>query len=256
MIDLYGKSLLAIVIAGLDGVLLSSEFGWQLGMRSGGRGLNNISALEQSTLGLLALIIGFTFAMSLSRFESRREAVLNEANTIGTTALRARLLPEPQRTESIRLLKEYVQIRIGNVQSRLSFAERSDLLKRSNEIQEELWQQTLALSAKNDAMVPTGLYIQTLNEMFDNQAKRLAALRNQIPPLVQLLLFGIVAIACAFAGYASALEKRRTRLPVYVVGTLALAVIIVILDLDRPNIGFITVSQQPMIDTAKSIAGY
>jgi hypothetical protein len=46
-------------------------------------------------LGLLALIISFTFAMALSRFDARRDALLREANAIGTAALRARLLPTP-----------------------------------------------------------------------------------------------------------------------------------------------------------------
>jgi len=56
-------------------------------------------------LGLLALIIAF-ISMAVARFEARRDAVLNEANAIGTTALRARLLPEPHRTESLKLLRE------------------------------------------------------------------------------------------------------------------------------------------------------
>ena len=63
-------------------------------------------------LGLLALMIAFTFSMALSRFDLRRDALLNEANVIGTTALRARLLPEPHRTETLKLLQEYVQIRL------------------------------------------------------------------------------------------------------------------------------------------------
>ena len=48
--------------------------------------------------------------MALSRFEGRRDAVLDEANAIGTTALRARLLPEPHNTETLKLLREYVQV--------------------------------------------------------------------------------------------------------------------------------------------------
>ena len=105
-------------------------------------------------------------------------------------------------------------------------------------------------------MVPTGLFIQTLNDMIDNQGKRLAALRNYIPNIVLLSLLGITAAACGFAGYASGLEPRRTRLPVLITGVLVCSVIYVILDLDGPNVGFITVNQQPMIDTLTSIAGF
>jgi hypothetical protein len=255
--NLYAYSIVLIILAGLGLVLASSEIGWQLGVRAEGRGGgNNISALEQSLLGLLALIIGFTFAMSLTRFESRREAVLNEANAIGTTALRARLLPEPHRTEILKLLREYAQIRVDYIPSGKSFAEFPTVIDRSNAIHEALWQQTKAVAAKNNNMVPTGLFIETLNDLIDNQGKRLSALRNSIPNLVLLSLFGITAVACGFAGYASGVEPRRTRVPVYVVGMLVCGVIFVILDLDRPNVGFITISQQPMIDTASSIAAF
>ena len=112
------------------------------------------------------------------------------------------------------------------------------------------------MAATDNAMVPTGLFIQTLNETIDDHAKRLAALRNRVPNIVLLALFGIAIVAGGFAGYASGLDARRSRLPVYVMGLLAFAVIMLILDLDRPGAGFIEVSQQPMIDTAASIAAF
>jgi Na+/glutamate symporter len=112
------------------------------------------------------------------------------------------------------------------------------------------------MTAIDRSVVPTGLFIQTLNEMIDDQAKRLAAIRNRVSNVVQLALFGIAIVASGFAGYATGLDKRRSRLPVYVMGLLAGAVILLILDLDRPGAGFIEVSQQPMIDTASSIAGF
>jgi hypothetical protein len=58
----------------------------------------------------------------------------------------------------------------------------------------------------------------------------------------------IAIVASGFAGYATGLDKRRSRFPVYVMGLLAGAVILLILDLDRPGAGFIEVSQQPMIE--------
>ena len=69
-------------------------------MRAAGRGGDDVSTLEGAMLGLLALMIGSTFAMTLSRFEARRDAVLAEANAIGTTVLRARLLPSPHMSRS------------------------------------------------------------------------------------------------------------------------------------------------------------
>jgi hypothetical protein len=107
MFDLYNYSLLLIFAAGLGVILGLSEIGWQLGVRAEGKGGSNLATLESAMLGLLALMIAFTFSMALSRFDARRDAVLNEANAISTTALRARLLPEPHRAETLKLLTEY-----------------------------------------------------------------------------------------------------------------------------------------------------
>jgi hypothetical protein len=235
MIDWYGYSLLTIFLVGLAVILAVSELGWQLGMRGSGRGGSNASTLESAMLGLLALIIGFSFSMALSRFEARRDAVVNEANAIGTAALRARLLPDPHRTETLKLLREYIQIRLDIVQSGQSLAESKTAVDRSNGVQESLWLQAKALTAKDNGMVPTGLFIQALNEMIDDQAKRLAALRNRVPNVVLFGLFGIAALVGGFAGYASGRDTKRTRMPVYMMGFLVATVILLIFDLDRPN---------------------
>jgi hypothetical protein len=225
-------------------------------MRGDGRGGGNLTTLESAMLGLLALMIAFTFSMALSRFEARRDAVLNEANSIGTTALRARLLSEPNRTETLKLLQEYVQIRLDIVQSGTSLVERMAAVDRSNALQQALWQQAKAVAANDKGLIPTGLFIASLNAMIDDQGKRLAALRSRVPNIVLLALFAIAAVAGGFAGYTSGLEAKRTRLPVYVMGLLISGVIYLILDLDRPSSGFITNNQQAMIDTAATIAAF
>ncbi len=253
MVDLYNYSLLTIFLTSLAVVWAVTELGWQIAVRGDGRGGANISTLETAALGLLALMIGFTFAMVLERFDARRNAVLMEANAIGTTALRARLLPEPHRAETVKLLREYVQIRLDVISTGTSLLELENAVDRSNAVQEGLWQHAMAMAAKDKALVPTGLFIQALNEMIDNQEVRLTALRNRVPNIVPLALYAIAAAAAGFAGYASALEARRTRLPAYIMGLLVLCVIYVILDLDRPSSGFITNNQQAMIDMAASI---
>ena len=105
-------------------------------------------------------------------------------------------------------------------------------------------------------MVPTGVFIQTLNEMIDNHEKRLTALRNHVPNIVLAALYGMAIVASAFSGYAKTLDTPRSRIPVYVMGMLVASIILLIQDLDRPRAGFITISQQPMIDTASALAKY
>jgi len=254
--DLHEYQLLPIFLASLVVVLGATELGRFLGARVGDRGGDQVFTLESAVLGLLALMIAFTFAMALSRFESRRDAVLNEANAIGTTALRARLLPTPQSTETLKLLREHVQIRLDITQRIATQAQFDAGVSRSNQIQEALWQQALEVAAKDNGMVPTGLFIQTLNEMIDDQEKRLTALRNQVPNIVLLALYGVATVAGAFSGYAGGLGTRASRLPVYAMIFLICAVILLIQDLDRPSTGLIVTYQQPMIDTAAAISGY
>jgi hypothetical protein len=256
MFDLYNYSLLTISLVGLAAILAAIEIGRWLGVHIGDQDDDNVSTLEAAAIGLLALMVGFTFAMSLSRFEARRDAILAEANAIGTTALRARLLPEPHRKEVLELLRNYVKVRLELTQHPTTPADLAAAIEKSNVLQEKLWQQAEAMLAIDKDVVPTGLFIQTLNEMIDDQAKRLAALRNRVPNVVQLALFAVAIIASGFAGYATGVNKRRSRFPVYVMGLLVGGVILLILDLDRPGAGFIEVSQQPMIDTASSIAGF
>ncbi len=254
--DFADYPLLLIFFVSTAAILVACEAGLRFGLISGEGGKENTATLQASVLGLLALMIGFTFSMSLTRFEGRRDAVLYEANSIGTTALRARLLPAPHDIECLKLLREYVQVRLGITGRIPSPEELRAAVNRSNAIQEALWQQVKAVAAKDNALVPTGLFIQTLNEMIDNQEKRIIAVVNRVPNIVLIALYGIAIVASAFTGYSAGLAGQRSRVPPYTLGVLVAAVILIIQDLDRPNAGFIKVSQQPMIDTAASIAAY
>jgi hypothetical protein len=248
--------LLPIFIVSVGLILAAAEIGRWLGTRAGDGGGEQVRTLEGAALGLLALMIAFTFAMALSRYEARRDAVLSEANAIGTTALRARLLPEPHNAETLRLLRDYVQVRLDAAQRAFRAADFDAAIARSGQIQEALWQQAMAVAAKNQELVPTGLFIDALNKMIDEHEKRLTAFRNHVPNIVLLSLYGVAVVVGAFSGYAGGVGMRSERLPVYTMIVLICAVILLILDLDRPSAGFIRTSQQPMIDTAAAIANY
>jgi hypothetical protein len=255
--------LATIFVVSLVAILGASEIGRLLGLRATGKGGQDVSTLEGAALGLLALMIGFTFAMALARFEARRDAVLDEANKIQTTALRSRMLPAPYAAEALKSLRDYTKIRLEFVQRlrsgadlKTKLADLKATIARSNEIQEALWKNAMAQAAKDNGLVPTGLFIQSLNEMIDSQEKRLDAQYARVPNVVILALYAAAIVAFLFAGYANGLQARRVRLPLYVMAVLVSTVILLIQDLDRPNTGFITISQQPMIDTAASIEAY
>ena len=130
-----------------------------------------LHGLDNAALGLLALLIGFTLAMALSRYEARRAGVLDEANAIGTTVLRARLQPEPYRSELDRLLRAYVQTRLDLIRT----GDLRSTIARSNALQEQLWNQTAALAAASTQPLMASLFVQTLNDTIDLQQTRITA---------------------------------------------------------------------------------
>ncbi len=209
-----------------------------------------VAAMVAAVLGLLALLLGFTFSLAASRFDARRQAVLEEANAIGTTFLRARLLPEPQRTESLHRLREYADLRIRG----LTKSGVAGLLARSGELHEELWSRAVAVAEQDPEAITTGLYIQSLNALIDVHSKRvLVGLRSRIPASIWLVLFGLSSIGMASVGYQAGLSDTR-RSPEMPILTLAFAaVLFLIVDLDRAHEGALRVGQQAMVDVLRTM---
>lgn len=241
--------LLSIALFGV-----ASEIGHRIGVESEREA--NVVTLQASVLGLLALMMSFTFAMSVAHFDQRREATLGEANAIGTAALRARLLPPPLGAESLDLLQNYVAIRTELAHSLVTPASRDAAIARSNELHEGLWRVVQEAVRKDSAMVPTGFFIQALNELVDSHERRLTAFRRRVPPTVFIALYGIATLGIGFSGYASGLDRKRWRLPVYLVNILVASVTLLIQDIDRPDVGSVQVSTQPLIDAAESLSSY
>lgn len=254
LMNIISNPLIIIFLASIVAFVAAGEMGHRLGSRN--QKTANAPTLEASVLGLLALMLSFTFSMALNHFEARRDAVLGEANAIGTAALRAGMLPAPHAIESLHLLRDYVQIRVDITKQPPSSDELSVPTARSNAIQAALWRQARSAAAKDNGMVPSGLYIQVLNAVFDSQDKRLAAFRARAPSIVLIGLYAISFLAIGFAAYVSGQEKENWRLPIYTIALLVAVVAYLIQELDRPIVGFVSVSQQPMIEAASSLTSY
>ncbi len=203
----------------------------------------HISALQDTILGLLALLIGFTFAMAVERFETRRQMVLAEANSIGTTYLRSQLLPENLPGEAKILLRQYVE-------SRLSFYYAGNDIKKieevegdSLEISKKLWKLAVESAKESDNPIYIGLFLQSLNEVIDNNEKRMVALENHVPQPLVFLLFFVSMCGMSFIGYSYGLTDKRRHGSTVFFALLIAGVLIVILDVDSPRRGMIQVSQ-------------
>ena len=239
-----------LVFAGLLAFfLIAAEIGYQLGLIRNRRAKHEkeptVGGIVAAELGLFAFLLAFTFGLAGARFEARRETLLEEANAIGTTYLRAKMLPEPQRTEAQKLLREYVDVRVAAVQG----GELENGARRSAEIHDQLWNAAVAAAEKDARSVPIGLYIQSLNSVIDLHAKRMfAALGSRIPAVVWLVLFAVAVLSFGSMGYQSGLTGVR-RSPVTLPLALAFAVVMwMVVDLERPQEGLLRVSQKPMLE--------
>ena len=105
----------------------------------------------------------------------------------------------------------------------------------------------------NPQVVPTGMFIEALNDVIDTYEKRLAAGRNKVPAPIFLMLEGIAMVAIGFSAYGAQWGSAYTRWPMWVMAALIGVVITLIIDLDRPQRGFITVSEQPLLDLIETM---
>jgi len=237
--------------------LVGSEVGYRLGRRvrsaSDEPVRSQVGVMEASILGLLALLLGFAFSMAASRFDARRQQILDEANAIGTTHLRTQFLPEPHRTRAAESLRRYVDARIEFYDAGTDPARLQAACDRAEELHAQLWSAAAAVGEQDPRAVTTGLFIQSLNDVIDFHAKRVAALENRVPVGIFLMLYFVAATAISYAGYAAGLGGRRMSFPIFTAAFLISGVIVLIVDLHRPREGFIRVGQKSMLDLRDSL---
>ena len=209
------------------------------------------TAIQGSTLGLLAFMLAFTFGMAVSRFDARKQLVLDEASAILRAYQRAQLLPEPHRSESSSLLQEYVKLRLQIAPLR-SIADVEPLLKRSEAVQQGLWQEAAALTERPTPVL--NLFLQSLSELTDLQLKRVrAGVWNRLPAAIVATLYGIAFLALTAMGYGAGLADSRTAIPSVMLILTFSAIIVLIVDLDRPRQQLFRVVQEPIADVARRI---
>jgi hypothetical protein len=196
-------------------------------------------------LGVVGLILAFGLSLAVGRYQDRRAHVVDDANTIGTAYLRAQTIWEPQRRRSLDLLRRYNDLAIqltyeipGSAAIRRTAAEQGG-------VQQDLWR--LAGEAMNREPVASAprLYLDSLNEMIDQQTVRVAGLNNRVPDAVLWLQLLGAAFALGFlALYLSMLG--RGVVPVFAAAALVSFLVLVTFDLDRPTRGLIKVPATPL----------
>jgi hypothetical protein len=202
-------------------------------------------ALQAALLGLVGLVLAFGLSLAVGRYESRRTAVVDDANAIGTTYLRAQNLEEPVRSRSLERLRRYTDTSIRLSDSVPSSADADKAVADGDQLQRELWR--LAGQSLVDAPTASAprLYVESLNTMIDMQTVRVGTLNNRVPGAVLAVEVVGAAIALGLLAFYLALLGRGVITVVLAAG-LVWMLLLVTFDLDRPTRGLIQVPDTPL----------
>jgi hypothetical protein len=203
-----------------------------------------------ASLALLGLLLGFTFALAVDRFETRRALVLQEANAIGTAYLRSQALTEPHRSRMSKVLFDYADNRIAFATA--ARADQPRLLAINDRLLIDLWSAALAANDTIQNSPFTVAFLSPVNEVIDLGASSKAARRVRVPSEVFLVLWIYIAVTAGILGYAR--TQARGRRVAGVLSVLVTMAFMLILDIDRPRDGGITEGQGPMLQLRDTLS--
>jgi len=252
---LDGIPLLLLFVTIVAVVLVAIWLGSLLGRRRGRQAQHEaegpVGTVAASILGLLAFVLALTFGLASTRFDPRNQVLLDEAESIGTTYLRAEMLPQPQRERIRRCLREYVDLRVEAAQQS---ARLPALLARSHKLHDEMWAETTALVAAGHTSKIDALFIESLNRTFDLHTRRAAvALLYRIPDSVWIVLLGMSVVSMVGVGYLFGLSGS-SGLPVSLALALVFSTVIAVTAaLDRPKSKFLGVNQAAMLELQRTM---
>jgi CDP-diglyceride synthetase len=247
-------TLLLLTIAAFYAAL---EFGYRLGRRrhnpSNDPEKSHSNALQGATLGLLALLFGFTFAMAVSRYDNRKTVIMDQANAIGTAELRSRLLGSPYSERAAPLFRAYVQAWLDYRAAIVDLDAVKAAEQRAFDLENQLWSIARDASMASPQSHPAALFTAAMNDVIDLHEKRHRSIQDRVPDAVIILLFVVSIIALGQVAYSSGLNGRRWPVSNSTFAFMIALVLIVILDIDRPRRGFIQVSQDSMLRLQQSL---
>jgi len=228
------------------GMLIMLNIGQRIGARQVANDPKGARAgtgtIEAAVFGLLGLLIAFSFSGSVSRFDARRQMIVQETNAIGTAYLRLDLLPANAQPALRKTFRDYVDSRL-EVYRKLPDVQAATVeLAKSAKLQQQIWKQAVAASQAEEASSAARmLLISALNEMIDIDTARTLAFKVH-PPLIIFGMLFLVALASALmAGYGMAGSKSRKWLHVICFALIIAFTVFVILDIEYPRLGLIRV---------------
>jgi hypothetical protein len=237
-------------------VLVAAEIGFRIGTWLQRREPDSGKAPVAGTvvggmLGLMAFLLAFSIGIVINQHNGRKAMVVTEANAVGTAYLRAGFLGEPDRTLSRDLLREYVEVRLAAAADPEALLESA--MTRSEEIHGELWsivEEQVRQGQESDVMA---LFVESINEVIDVHSLRLAAVDLRLPRLLGVVTYAATLLSFLLVGVANSADGKRDPLAILLFALAYVAVLIILVDLDRPQQGLITVSQTALSDLLRQM---
>jgi hypothetical protein len=231
--------------------------GWAIGWWLGGKTSpdaedKSAAKFVDSTLAILGLLLGFTFAIALDKHEKRRELIIVDSNSIADFYTCATLLKEPIRGNLQDIARKYVDIRLNVARTNPDPATVEKAIKDSQDLQNQMTSLTRdAIDAGTPIAIPL---TESLNGLTSSHASLLAAMRDRLPWQVILLLTVAAVISTILVGKYHEVRKRYQLGGTLCYVTLVCMAVFMILDLNNPNRGIVQVSVEPLERLAASIA--
>ncbi|MGZ5136062.1 MAG: bestrophin-like domain, partial [Flavitalea sp.] len=210
-----------------------------------------IESVVSAAFGLLAFMLGFTFQIAASRFETRKELLIEEVKDIRTAYLRAGLIPEPYRSNTKKHLVEYVDIRVDllNDMSKVDYA-----IARSQVILDSLWKYTEALAVQDRSSEVYALYTTAINDLFDAYNERITMVFvYRVPKSVMWVLFIMVVLSMLALGYQFGITGKGSSWIVVLLGVIFAVVMFLISALDQAETGLVKLNQKPLLSLKEQL---
>jgi hypothetical protein len=238
-------------------LVAAGELGFRLGSRR--RDVQDsfrslMSGTGAAMLGLLALLLGFTLSMAVSRWDARQDMIVDEANAIGTTWLRAGLIEEPLREELQNTLRAYTDDRIALGGSRSDPQALRDARDESEALHASIWSIVERANQPGRSNAVMSSLITAANDLIDLHELRIASIENYLPAALFLMLLTVGAVAMSFLAWAFGAANQGGRVALLILGLLIGSVLMLIMDINRPQRGRIDIGVGSLERVVETIA--
>ena len=206
-----------------------------------------------ASLGLLALLLGFTVSMAVSRYDARRAATLNEANAISTFLYRTDLMPPELRTKTLDELERYLEARLtvgrmGETSATVAIAHTE-----SGKAAARMWRYMISVGPEVQDTAVRILLVESVNSMFDMALERDAALANRLPPTLVVLLVLFPIASLVLVGFVSGKLAGVHFMASTELILLLTLVLLLIADLNRPRSGTIATPLTALLEVESQL---